>query len=68
MVVDAGASWGSYYCLPASRVGRRIYAFEPDTAYYPTRLRVNIKENKLSNIYASHSDCLIPIAWSNGRK
>ena len=52
MVVDAGASWGSY-CLPAAVLGAEVYAFEPDTRIL-SDLIVNINENKLSNIYASH--------------
>ena len=52
VVVDAGASWGSY-CLPAAVLGAETYAFEPDTRILAD-LIVNIKENKLDNIYASH--------------
>ena len=51
VVVDAGASWGSY-CLPAAVLGAETHAFEPDTRIFADLL-VNIQENNLTNITAS---------------
>ena len=62
VVVDAGASWGSY-ALTAAILGAEVHAFEPDPRIFADLIN-NIKENNLTNITAnlmglSDNNCVV---------